>query len=210
MTEAVATAFQEGEGAAVVLVPPLPSGTDRLRFTRFPACSACDTPAATVTPALFSFNNPRGACSQCNGFGATLEYDESLVVPDPARSLAGGAIDPWTKPRYESRRRLAARVRAEPRGRPGQAVAQAQGVASPRAAAAAGRAATSGSSPSSRTSKRSATSSTSGSSSGSTSSPGPAPPAAGPGSTPTRSRSGSATTRSPAWHAGRSTGSSSG
>jgi len=87
-------------------VPPLRSGADRLRFTRFPACSACDTPAVTVTPALFSFNNPRGACGRCNGFGATLEYDESLVVPDPARSLAGGAIDPWTKPRYESRRRL--------------------------------------------------------------------------------------------------------
>jgi excinuclease ABC subunit A len=78
----------------------------RLRFTRFPACSACDTPAATVTPALFSFNNPRGACARCNGFGAVLEYDESLVVPDPSRSIAAGAIDPWTKPRYESRRRL--------------------------------------------------------------------------------------------------------
>jgi excinuclease ABC subunit A len=55
---------------------------------------------------LFSFNNPRGACGHCNGFGAVLEYDESLVVPDPSRSLAAGAIDPWTKPRYESRRRL--------------------------------------------------------------------------------------------------------
>jgi excinuclease ABC subunit A len=106
VTESIATAFQEGEGVAIVLVPPVSSSGGRLRFTRFPACSACDTPAATVTPALFSFNNPRGACSQCNGFGATLEYDESLVVPDPARSLAGGAIDPWTKPRYESRRRL--------------------------------------------------------------------------------------------------------
>src|SRR6476659_7503799 len=78
----------------------------RLRFTEFPACSHCDTPAVSVTPALFSFNNPRGACAHCNGFGAVLEYDESLVVPDPARSLANGAIDPWTKPRYESRRRI--------------------------------------------------------------------------------------------------------
>ncbi|MEZ0334329.1 MAG: excinuclease ABC subunit UvrA, partial [Gemmatimonadales bacterium] len=101
IAESVATAFQEGEGIAIVL---LESG--RLRFTRSPACSACDTPAATVTPALFSFNNPRGACSTCNGFGATLEYDESLIVPDPGRSLAQGAIDPWTKPRYETRRRM--------------------------------------------------------------------------------------------------------
>jgi excinuclease ABC subunit A len=101
IAESLATAFQEGEGIAVVL---LDGG--RLRFTRSPACSACDTPAATVTPALFSFNNPRGACSTCNGFGATLEYDESLIVPDPDRSLTAGAIDPWTKPRYETRRRI--------------------------------------------------------------------------------------------------------
>jgi excinuclease ABC subunit A len=101
LSEAVASAFQEGDGVALAL-----AGGRRLRFTRFPACSACDTPAATVTPALFSFNNPRGACSCCNGFGAVLEYDESLIVPDPARSLADGAIDPWTKPRYETRRRM--------------------------------------------------------------------------------------------------------
>ncbi|MFL5493643.1 MAG: excinuclease ABC subunit UvrA [Gemmatimonadales bacterium] len=101
ISEAVGTAFQEGDGIALAL-----ADGRRLRFTRFPACSACDTPAAAVTPALFSFNNPRGACSCCNGFGAVLEYDESLIVPDPARSLADGAIDPWTKPRYETRRRM--------------------------------------------------------------------------------------------------------
>jgi excinuclease ABC subunit A len=101
LVESLATAFAEGEGVALVL-----QENGRLRFTEFLACSACDTPAATVTPALFSFNNPRGACSACNGFGATLEYDESLIVPDPARSLSEGAIDPWTKPRYEGRRRV--------------------------------------------------------------------------------------------------------
>ena len=135
--------------------------------------------ARRSTPALFSFNNPRGACAQCNGFGATLEYDESLVVPDPTRSLADGAIDPWTKPRYEIAPPHPARVRAEPRRRPGQALAQAQGGPPAASCCTAGRGATSGSSPSSRTSRRSGTSSTSASSSGSTSSPGPARPAAG-------------------------------
>ena len=101
ITEAVATSFQEGEGIALAILE-----NGRLRFTEFPACSVCDTPAPVVTPNLFSFNNPRGACPACNGFGATLEYDESLIVPDPERSLADGAIDPWTKPRYETRRRL--------------------------------------------------------------------------------------------------------
>ena len=104
LAESVATAFQEGEGIAVVLHEGAAPG--RLRFTEFPACSRCDTPAPVVTPTLFSFNNPRGACPTCNGFGATLEYDESLIIPDPERSLAGGAIDPWTKPRYDGRRRI--------------------------------------------------------------------------------------------------------
>ena len=103
LAESLATAFQEGEGVAVVLSH---DASQRMRFTEFPACSTCDTPAATVSPALFSFNNPRGACSNCNGFGAVLEYDDSLIICDPGKSLVEGAIDPWTKPRYESRRRI--------------------------------------------------------------------------------------------------------
>ena len=104
LTEALAAAFQEGEGVAVVLRHD--TTARRMRFTEFPACSSCDLPAATVTPALFSFNNPRGACSNCNGFGAVLEYHDSLIICDPERSLSQGAIDPWTKPRYESRRKI--------------------------------------------------------------------------------------------------------
>jgi excinuclease ABC subunit A len=101
LVDAVGTAFQEGEGIAMVR-----HDRGQIRFSDTPACSACDTPAVAPRPALFSFNNPVGACSACNGFGAVLEYAESLIVPDPARSLAGGAIDPWTKPRYGARRRL--------------------------------------------------------------------------------------------------------
>ncbi|HYT82124.1 MAG TPA: excinuclease ABC subunit UvrA [Gemmatimonadales bacterium] len=101
LADAVATAFGEGEGVALAL-----TNGDRRRFSEHPTCSACGTPAPALTPALFSFNNPRGACPGCNGFGAVLEYDESLIVPDPGRSLAAGALDPWTKPRYEGRRRL--------------------------------------------------------------------------------------------------------
>src|SRR6266481_4680365 len=101
LAEAIATAFSEGEGVALAL-----NNGDRRRFSEHPACSACGCAAPALTPTLFSFNNPRGACPGCNGFGAVLEYDESLIVPDPLRSLADGALDPWTKPRYEGRRRL--------------------------------------------------------------------------------------------------------
>src|SRR5881396_3752244 len=99
--DAVATAFNEGEGVAVAL-----DNGDRRRFSAHPTCSNCGTAAPALTPILFSFNNPRGACPGCNGFGAVLEYDESLIVPQPRKSLAQGALDPWTKPRYEGRRRI--------------------------------------------------------------------------------------------------------
>jgi excinuclease ABC subunit A len=116
LADAVATAFSEGEGVAVAL-----ANGDRRRFSSHPTCSACATSAPVQTPALFSFNNPRGACPGCNGFGAVLEYDESLIVPDPGRSLESGALDPWTKPRYEGRRRVlreTARARGIPTDRP--------------------------------------------------------------------------------------------
>src|SRR6185436_1656306 len=80
----------------------------KLGFTERFECANDGTIAPAPTPQLFSFNNPRGACSQCNGFGAVLEYDESLVVPYPTRTLRDGAIDPWTKPRYDNKRRALA------------------------------------------------------------------------------------------------------
>ena len=76
-----------------------------------------------LPPALFSFNNPRGACGGCNGFGAVLEYDASLIVPDTSLSLSQGAINPWTKPRYETRRRLLLNTARVAWYRPRQAVA---------------------------------------------------------------------------------------
>jgi len=84
---------------------PIP---DSLRFTERFECPNDGTRAPSPTPQLFSFNNPRGACPTCNGFGAVLEYDEALIVPYPERSLRDGAIDPWTKPRYDGKRRALA------------------------------------------------------------------------------------------------------
>jgi excinuclease ABC subunit A len=114
LADAVATAFREGDGDVVVLTTaPVVSPFDgaritRLRFTERFECPNDGTTMPAPTPQLFSFNSPRGACPQCNGFGAILEYDEALVVPYPDRSLRDGAIDPWTKPRYEARRRTLA------------------------------------------------------------------------------------------------------
>ena len=114
VADAFGAAFREGDGDAVALLassltlPGTPAPTDRLRFTERFECPYDGTRAPTPTPQLFSFNNPRGACPTCNGFGAVLEYDESLVVPYPERSLRDGAIAPWTAPRYENKRRALA------------------------------------------------------------------------------------------------------
>jgi excinuclease ABC subunit A len=114
LADAVSGAFREGDGDAVILfAAPIPSPFDsalvqRLRFTERFECPNDGTTAPAPTPQLFSFNSPRGACPECNGFGAILEYDVKLIVPYPERSLRDGAIDPWTKPRYENKRRTLA------------------------------------------------------------------------------------------------------
>ena len=113
LADALETAFGEGDGDAVVVI--LPAGGDAsggvsvdpstaLRFTTAFRCPNDGHVAPAPSPQLFSFNNPRGACPTCNGFGATLEYDGALIIPYPERSLAEGALDPWTKPRYETKR----------------------------------------------------------------------------------------------------------
>jgi excinuclease ABC subunit A len=103
IADAVQTAFIEGDGDVRVLFS---DGTPRLSFTERFECPNDGTRAPLPTPQLFSFNNPRGACPTCNGFGATLDYDEALIVPNHDRSIRDGAIDPWTAPRYEKQRRV--------------------------------------------------------------------------------------------------------
>jgi len=77
-----------------------------IRFTeRFRCPDHPEVEFLSPTPQLFSFNNPYGSCPECTGFGAVLRFDESLIVCNPNRSLAEGAVDPWRMPRYEGRRK---------------------------------------------------------------------------------------------------------
>jgi excinuclease ABC subunit A len=112
LADAIGTAFTESDRDCVILFPT-PVHVDgrtvsQLRFTERFECPNDGTQAPAPSPQLFSFNSPRGACSTCNGFGAVLEYDESLIIPYPDRSLRDGTIDPWTKPRYDKQRRTLA------------------------------------------------------------------------------------------------------
>ena len=63
-------------------------------------CKKCGATYQEPEPRLFSFNNPYGACPRCQGFGNTVDFDLDRVVPDKSKTLADGAIEPWTKPRY--------------------------------------------------------------------------------------------------------------
>ena len=105
LNDAIGTAFADGDGECVII---LADTLEKLRFTERFECAYDGTRAPAPSPQLFSFNNPRGACERCNGFGAVLEYDESLIICNPDRTLRDGAIDPWTKPRYDNKRRALA------------------------------------------------------------------------------------------------------
>jgi excinuclease ABC subunit A len=94
LVEAIETAFREAEGRCSVDV--IGQGT-RAYSTRF-RCQQCGRIFEPLRPVLFSFNHPLGACQECKGFGNILRYDPALVIPDHAKSLAQGAIEPWSKP----------------------------------------------------------------------------------------------------------------
>ena len=65
------------------------------------ACEDCGIEYPPPEPRLFSFNSPLGACPECEGFGNVIGIDMDLIVPDPNKSLAEGAIAPWSTPAYE-------------------------------------------------------------------------------------------------------------
>jgi len=120
LTDSIETAYLEGGGAAWALEVanpesrvPNPVPTVRLFSERF-ECRTCGIGYEDPQPRLFSFNNPFGACPTCHGFGNIIELDMDLVVPDPTKTIAENAIEPWSKPHY--RAQLAELKRAAKKG----------------------------------------------------------------------------------------------
>jgi excinuclease ABC subunit A len=93
LTESVDTALNLADGIVVINSY---DGGDRL-FSRRLACVDCGLSMPEMTPRAFSFNSPHGACPDCQGLGATVDFDPQRIVPDESRSLAGGAIAPWAR-----------------------------------------------------------------------------------------------------------------
>ena len=100
IVDAVEQGYRE---AGEVLFEPVPRENDppqRLRFSQRFECKQCNIRYEEPEPRFFSFNNPYGACPRCQGFGNTIDFDLNLVIPNKTLSLAEGAIEPWTKPKY--------------------------------------------------------------------------------------------------------------
>ena len=105
LTDSIETAYREGGGAAFAVERPRDpeAGEPAVHvFSERFDCQRCGLTYEAPQPRLFSFNNPFGACATCHGFGNIIELDMDLVVPDAAKSIRQGAIEPWSKPHYRS------------------------------------------------------------------------------------------------------------
>ena len=84
--DSIETALKYGNGLVMI--------NDNL-FSEHFACADCNVNFPEITPRMFSFNNPYGACPECKGLGYKMEFDRALIIPDPALSLKQGAVHPW-------------------------------------------------------------------------------------------------------------------
>ncbi len=118
VVEDLEAALKYGQGRVAVypLADGRSAGTAR-RFSSDLHCSECDIHYRDPVPNLFSFNSPLGACQVCRGFGRVIGVDYGLVVPDPSRTLAQGAVKPWQSPSFRECQHDLVR-HARPRGVP--------------------------------------------------------------------------------------------
>ncbi|HEY5593843.1 MAG TPA: excinuclease ABC subunit UvrA, partial [Nitrospiria bacterium] len=92
LADSLETALRLAEG--IVLLNR--DGEEAL-FSEKLACIECGISLPELTPRVFSFNSPHGACPACDGLGSTMDLDPDLILPDKTKSLRDGAIKPWEK-----------------------------------------------------------------------------------------------------------------
>lgn len=94
LADSVETALRLAGG--LVIAEDASTGDQELYSEKY-ACPVSDFTIPEIEPRLFSFNSPHGACPICDGLGKRMYMDEAYVVPDPAKSMRKGAIEPWSK-----------------------------------------------------------------------------------------------------------------
>ncbi|QFQ86402.1 excinuclease ABC subunit UvrA [Paracoccus kondratievae] len=97
LADSFRTALDLADGIAVLETAPAEGEPERITFSENFACPVSGFTIPEIEPRLFSFNAPFGACPVCDGLGVELFFDERLIVPDSALSVAQGAVAPWAK-----------------------------------------------------------------------------------------------------------------
>ena len=92
LADSASTAVKLASGFLLV---NFPGEQQETLFSEKAACIECGRSLPELTPQLFSFNNPKGACPDCSGLGVKQFFDPQLVVPEPKLSLRQGALAPW-------------------------------------------------------------------------------------------------------------------
>ena len=100
IVDAVEQGYREAGEVLFETAPRENEAVQHLRFSQRFECKQCNIRYEEPEPRLFSFNNPYGACPRCQGFGNTIDFDLNLVIPNKTLTLAEGAVEPWTKPKY--------------------------------------------------------------------------------------------------------------
>ena len=93
ITDSMELTLNMANGQAVVDI----IGSEEIFFSINAACRKCGISIPELTPQMFSFNNPQGACPACSGLGKKRYFNPDLIIPEPGLSLREGAIAPWSK-----------------------------------------------------------------------------------------------------------------
>jgi excinuclease ABC subunit A len=96
LADSLETATRVTKGLVKILYAAEGGGAPREELlSQSYACPDCGISIGEITPRLFSFNSPYGACPRCSGLGLLLEIDEQKIIPDPSKSINDGAIAIW-------------------------------------------------------------------------------------------------------------------
>ncbi len=91
--DSVETALALADGHLVIVTVPRDGEAEELEFSTHYACEEHGISFGELEPRTFSFNNPAGACPECAGLGVYRRIDRSKIIPDPSKTIRGGAID---------------------------------------------------------------------------------------------------------------------
>ncbi|MGD9932194.1 MAG: excinuclease ABC subunit UvrA [Dehalococcoidia bacterium] len=98
IADSVETTLRVGQGVMIVAEAARDGSTgDERLFSEHFSCPYDGTSFGEIEPRTFSFNSPHGACPKCTGLGVEMRVDPDLVIPDKNRSIAEGAVEPWSK-----------------------------------------------------------------------------------------------------------------